>query len=41
MVMLQSVIRASIESAEIASPTYSITWPVPPAVPIWPIMASA
>ena len=23
-----------------ASPRYSSTWPVPPAIPIWPIVAS-
>ena len=39
MVMLQTVIRPSMESARIAGPTYSITWPVPPAVPIAPMMA--
>ena len=37
--MLQTVMRPSIDSARIASPAYSITWPVPPAVPIWPMMA--
>ena len=31
--------RPSIESASIASPAYSMTWPVPPAVPISPMMA--
>ena len=35
--MLQTVMRPSIESARIASPVYSTTWPVTPAVPIWPI----
>ena len=38
--MLQTVIRPSIESASIAGPAYSITWPCPPATPIWPIAAS-
>ena len=28
-----------MESARIASPAYSMTWPVPPAVPISPMMA--
>ena len=37
--MLQTVIRPSMESASIADPQYSITWPVPPAVPISPMMA--
>ena len=32
--MLQIVIRPSIESARIADPRYSITWPTPPPVPI-------
>ena len=32
--MLQTVIRASIDSARIAEPRYSITWPWPPPVPI-------
>ncbi len=41
MVRLQRVRRPSIESALIASPAYSMTWPVPPPVPIWPITASA
>ena len=31
--------RPSIESALIASPAYSMTWPLPPAVPISPMMA--
>ena len=39
MVMLQTVIRPSMESARIAGPAYSTTWPVPPAVPISPMMA--
>jgi hypothetical protein len=37
--MLQIVIRPSIESASIAGPAYSTTWPVAPATPIWPIVA--
>ena len=39
--MLQTVIRPSIDSARIAAPANSIAWPVPPAVPIFPITASA
>jgi len=34
MLMLQMVIRSSIERARIASPRYSKTWPVPPPIPI-------
>ena len=37
--MLQTVMRPSIESARIASPVYSMTWPVPPAMPISPMIA--
>ena len=37
--MLQIVMRPSIDSARMASPAYSMTWPVPPAVPISPMMA--
>ncbi len=37
--MLHTVMRPSMVSARIASPAYSMTWPVPPAVPIWPMMA--
>ena len=37
--MLQTVMRPSIDSASIAAPPYSMTWPVPPAVPIWPMIA--
>ena len=37
--MLHTVMRPSIDSARIASPQYSMTLPVPPAVPIWPMMA--
>jgi hypothetical protein len=40
MDMLQTVIRPSIESARTASPVYSMTWPVAPAVPIRRISAS-
>ena len=39
IVMLQTVMRPSIDSARIASPANSMTWPVPPAVPISPMMA--
>ena len=38
IVMLQIVIRPSIESASIAGPAYSTTWPAAPFVPIWPIV---
>src|SRR6266545_1867556 len=34
MDMLQMVIRCSIDSARIAGPVYSNTWPVPPPTPI-------
>ncbi len=34
MLMLQIVIRCSIDSARMASPRYSNTWPVPPPMPI-------
>jgi hypothetical protein len=37
--MLQIVMRPSIDSLRMALPAYSITWPVPPAVPILPMMA--
>ncbi len=37
--MLQTVMRPSIVSASIAEPQYSMTWPVPPAVPISPMTA--
>ena len=36
--MLQTVMRPSIDSERIASPAYSITWPVPPAVPVSPMI---
>ena len=39
MVMLLTVMRPSIESASTAGPAYSMTWPVPPAVPILPMIA--
>ena len=39
IVMLQTVMRPSIESASIAGPAYSTTWPTAPATPIWPIVA--
>ena len=39
MVMLQTVMRPSIESRSIAGPAYSITCPTPPSTPIWPIVA--
>ncbi len=38
IVMLQTVMRPSIESASIAGPAYSTTWPVAPATVIWPIV---
>ena len=40
IVILHTVILPSIESVLIISPVYSITWPVAPAVPIFPIIAS-
>ena len=39
IVMLQTVIRPSIDSASIAGPAYSTTWPTAPSTPIWPIVA--
>ena len=39
IVMLHTVIRPSIESASIAGPANSTTWPLAPATPIWPIVA--
>ncbi len=39
MLMLQTVMRPSIESARIAEPAYSTTQPVAPSVPICPMMA--
>ena len=38
IVMLQTVMRPSIESASIAGPAYSTTCPVAPPTPIWPIV---
>ena len=38
IVMLQIVIRPSIESPSITLPAYSTTWPAAPSVPIWPIV---
>ena len=38
MVMLQMVIRPSIESASIAGPAYSTTCPAAPSTPICPIV---
>ena len=37
--MLQTVMRPSIESARMAEPRYSMTWPMPPPVPMRPMMA--
>ncbi len=39
MLMLQTVMRPSIERARMAEPAYSMTQPVAPSVPIWPMMA--
>ena len=39
MDMLHTVMRSSMDNPAMALPAYSITWPVPPAVPILPIMA--
>ena len=39
MVMLETVMRPSMDSCRTAAPAYSMTWPVPPAVPIFPIIA--
>ena len=38
--MLHTVMRPSIDSARIAEPPNSIVWPVPPAVPMRPMIAS-
>ena len=38
IVMLQTVIRPSMESASIAGPANSTTWPAAPETPIWPIV---
>ena len=40
MLMLQTVIRPSIESASMAGPRYSTTYPWPPPVPVWVIRVS-
>ncbi len=40
MLMLQTVIRASIESSSMAGPRYSTTYPWPPPVPVWAIRVS-
>jgi hypothetical protein len=39
MLMLQTVMRPSIDSARMAEPRYSMTWPSPPPVPISPMIA--
>src|SRR5215217_463528 len=39
IVMLQTVMRPSMDSRSIAGPAYSITWPTPPSTPICPIVA--
>ena len=39
IVMLQIVIRCSIDMPSMTSPAYSTTWPAAPLVPIWPIVA--
>ena len=41
MLMLQSVMRPSIESERMADPAYSITCPVAPSVPMRPMMPRA
>ncbi len=38
MLMLHTVIRPSIDSERMAEPWYSMTWPMPPPVPIRPMM---
>ena len=40
MLMLHTVIRPSIESASMAGPRYSTTYPCPPPVPVWAISVS-
>ncbi len=37
--MLHTVIRPSMESWRMALPRYSMTWPMPPPVPMRPMMA--
>src|SRR6516162_927694 len=39
IVMLQTVMRPSIDRASIGGPAYSTTWPAAPSTPIWPIVA--
>ena len=39
MDMLHTVMRPSMVRSRTALPAYSMTWPVPPAVPISPMMA--
>ena len=39
IVMLQTVMRPSMESASIAGLLYSTTCPTAPSTPIWPIVA--
>ena len=41
MLMLHSVMRPSIDSERIADPRYSMTWPMPPPVPMVPMMVRA
>ena len=41
MLMLHRVMRPSIESARMAGPAYSITQPLAPSVPMWPMIPSA
>ena len=38
--MFDTVMRPAMSSARIVSPVYSITWPLPPAVVILPMIAS-
>ena len=38
--MLHTVMRPSIDRPETAEPRYSMTWPLPPPVPILPMTAS-
>ena len=40
MDMLHKVMRASMSIASIVLPRNSMTWPVPPLTPIWPITCS-
>ena len=39
MLMLQTVIRPSMDRERMASPVYSMTWPTPPKTPILPMIA--